>query len=312
MTLALRQTADATLAAPVVAPHRGVLWAALTVLIWAAYPAVTRLGVTQTLAAGDLFALRFGISGLLFLPYLAWHAPALPGGAWVKGIGLALSQGTLAGLVIVGLEFAPARHASALTQGVIPAWLLIVGAVFLGHGFGRRSAWAVTLIAAGAAALVIGGFALDAQVLRGDVLFLLASLFACGYILQARRYRLPPAAAAAFVAVYTAIGFLPWYFLSGGPSFGAASWGELALQTVYQGVLIGCVSFIALNRAIAGIGALRTSAFISAVPVLTALIAIPVLGEYPSPVDAAALVLITLGVLIASREPRKEDASPAP
>jgi drug/metabolite transporter (DMT)-like permease len=311
MTLALRQTADATLAAPVTA-NRGLLWAALTVLIWAAYPAVTRLGVTQTLSAGDLFALRFGISALLFLPYLVWRASALPGGAWVKGIGLALCQGTLAGFVIVGLEFAPARHASALTQGVIPAWLLIVGAVFLGHGFGRRSAWAVTLIAAGAAALVIGGFGLDAQVLRGDVLFLLASLFACGYILQARRYRLPPAAAAAFVAVYTAIGFLPWYFLSGGPSFGAASWAELGLQTVYQGVLIGCISFIALNRAIAGIGALRTSAFISAVPVLTAIIAVPVLGEYPSFVDCAALALITLGVVLASGVPRKEDASPAP
>jgi drug/metabolite transporter (DMT)-like permease len=314
MSVAIRQAAGATggsLAAGV-AWHRGVLWAALTVVIWAAYPAVTRLSVTRTLGPEDLFALRFGISALLFLPYLVWRASALPGGAWVKGIGLALCQGTLAGLVIVGLEWAPASHASALVQGVIPAWLLIVGALFLGHRFGRRSAWVVTLIAAGVAALVIGSSALDEQVLRGDSLFLLASLLACGYILQARHYRLPPAAAAAFVAVYSAIGFLPWYFLSGAHSFADASAAELALQTVYQGVLIGCVSFIALNRAIAGLGCIRTGAFLSAVPVLTAIIAIPVLGEYPSLVDCAALVLITLGVGLASREPRKEAASPAP
>lgn len=287
------------------------LWAALTVVIWAAYPAVTRLGVTRTLAPEDLFALRFGISALLFLPYLAWRASALPAGAWVKGIGLALCQGTLAGLVIVGLGWAPASHASALIQGVIPAWLLIVGAVFLGQRFGRRSAWVVTLIAAGVAALVIGSSALNEQVLRSDLLFLLASLLACGYILQTRHYRLPPTATAAFVAVYTAIGFLPWYFLSGAHSFADASASELALQTVYQGVLIGCVSFIALNRAIAGLGCMRTGAFLSAVPVLTAIIAIPVLGEYPSLVDCAALVLITLGVGLASREPQKEAASPA-
>jgi drug/metabolite transporter (DMT)-like permease len=86
----------------------------------------------------------------------------------------------------------------------------------------------------------------------------------------------------------------------------------LVLQTVYQGVLIGCVSFIALNRAIAGLGCIRTGALLSAVPVLTAIIAVPVLGEYPSLVDCAALVLITLGVGLASREPRKEAASPAP
>lgn len=314
MSVAIRQAAGATggsLAAGV-AWQRGALWAALTVVIWAAYPAVTRLGVTRTLAPEDLFALRFGISALLLVPYLAWRASALPGGAWVKGIGLALCQGTLAGLAIVGLELAPARHASALIQGVIPAWLLIFGAVFLGQRFGRRSAWVVTLIAAGVAALVIGSSALDEQVLRGDFMFLLASLLACGYILQTRHYRLPPTATAAFVAVYCAIGFLPWYFLSGAHSLAQASAAELALQTVYQGVLIGCVSFIALNRAIAGLGCMRTGAFLSAVPVLSAIIAIPVLGEYPSLVDCAALVLITLGVGLASREPQKEAASSAP
>jgi drug/metabolite transporter (DMT)-like permease len=112
------------------------------------------------------------------------------------------------------------------------------------------------------------------------------------------------------VAVYSAIAFLPWYFLSGAHSFARASAGELALQTVYQGVLIGCVSFVALNRAIAGLGCVRTSAFISAVPILTAIIAVPVLGEYPSIVDCVALVLITLGVAAASRAPEKEVASP--
>ena len=114
---------------------------------------------------------------------------------------------------------------------------------------------------------------------------------------------------AAFVAVYSAIGFLPWYFLSGAHLFAQAPAAELVLQMVYQGVLIGCVSFIALNRAIAGLGCIRTGAFLSAVPVLTAIIAIPVLGEYPSPVDCAALVLITIGVGLTSREPQKEAAS---
>src|SRR5262249_41424779 len=195
----------------------------------------------------------------------------------------------------------PASHASALVQGVIPAWVLIVGAVFLGRSFRTGSACAVALIAAGVAAFVLGsGAALDFEVLQGDLMFLLASLLACGYVLQARHFRLPATAAAAFVAVYSAIAFLPWYFLSAGNPFIRASSAELALQGLYQGVLVGFVSFIALNRAIAVLGSGKTSAFISAVPVLTAIIGIPILGEQPPLVECVALVLITLGVGLAS------------
>jgi drug/metabolite transporter (DMT)-like permease len=185
--------------------------------------------------------------------------------------------------------------------------------VFLGRRFRRRSAWGVALIAAGVTALVAGSStAFDGHILRGDLLFLLASLLACGYILQTRHFRLPPTAAAAFVAVYSAIAFLPWYFLSSGDPFARASASELILQTLYQGVLIGFVSFIALNRAIAALGCTKASAFISAVPVLTAIIAIPVLGEQPPLADCAALVLITLGVGLASRVSEKEAPPPAP
>ena len=308
MTLALREPSAAV---TTVGPLRGVLWAALTVIIWAAYPAVTRLSVTQTLSPEDLFALRFGISAALFVPCLVRCAAALPGDAWIKGIGLALCQGTLAALLISGLALAPASHASALVQGVIPAWVLIVGAVFLGRRFGPGGACGVALIAAGAAAFVLGsGAAFDGEVLQGNLMFLLASLLASGYVLQARHFRLPATAAAAFVAVYSAIAFLPWYFLSAGNPFPRVSSAELALQGLYQGVLVGFVSFIALNRAIAVLGCAKTSAFLSAVPVLTAIVAIPILGEQPPLAECVALVLITLGVGLASRVP--EDARPIP
>jgi len=82
MSLAIRHSAGATggpfAATTALSPYHGALWAALTMVIWAGYPVVTRLSVTQTLSPEDLFALRFGISALLFLPYLAWRAAALP------------------------------------------------------------------------------------------------------------------------------------------------------------------------------------------------------------------------------------------
>jgi drug/metabolite transporter (DMT)-like permease len=293
----------ASLVAAANRPRSGVAWAAITVLIWAGYPVVTRLSVTTTLQPEDLFALRFGVSAALFAPYLARHAAVLQRDVWSKGVGLAACQGTLAAFFIIGLQFAPASHASALVQGVIPAWLLVLGAVLYGSRM-HNNASGVVLIVLGAALLVAdSSIAFSRQTLFGDLLFLLAALLAAGYIAQMHHFRIPPTAGAALVAIYSALVFLPWYALFGSGAFADASWSELALQTVYQGVLVGYVSFITLNRAIAALGGTRTSALISLVPVLTALIAIPVLGERPSILDCLAIVLVTAGVAFVSRTP---------
>lgn len=284
--------------------QQGIFWAVLTALIWAAYPVVTRVSVTQSLDPADLFALRFGISALLFAPYLVLRAAALPRNAWLHGVGLALCQGTLAGLVIAGLQFAPASHASALVQGIIPAWML-VGVLAAGQTFHRRSKRGLLLVSAGALALVASAAATaDSRAVHADLMFLLASLLGAGYVLQTRRYGLPATAAAAFVAVYSAIGFLPWYVASRSDLVGHLARVpafEIGLQALYQGVLVGVVSFIALNRAIASLGSMKVSAFISGVPILTAILGVPILGEAPSPTEYGALALITLGAFLVGR-----------
>ena len=65
-------------------------------------------------------------------------------------------------------------------------------------------------------------------------------------------------------------------------------------------VLIGCIAFIALNHAIAKLGAERSSAMVALVPVLTASLALVFLGEIPSPAEIAAFLAISMGVSIAA------------
>src|SRR5262245_28184630 len=175
----------ALLIAAAARPLSGTAWAAVVILIWAGYPAVTRLSVTRTLQPEDLFALRFGISAALFLPYLVRSAAVLSGGIWTKGIGLTACQGTVAGLVIGGLQCSPARHASALVQGVMPVCVLLLGALFCNQSLRRPSTAAIVLIALGAALLVGGGqVGFSRQTLVGDLLFLVAAFLAGGYVLQ--------------------------------------------------------------------------------------------------------------------------------
>ena len=49
---------------------RGVLYGLSAVCIWAAFIVVSRLGVRTSLTPLDVAAIRFGVAGVLLLPYL--------------------------------------------------------------------------------------------------------------------------------------------------------------------------------------------------------------------------------------------------
>jgi drug/metabolite transporter (DMT)-like permease len=65
-------------------------------------------------------------------------------------------------------------------------------------------------------------------------------------------------------------------------------------------VLVTIVSLVLYGRAVAILGALGGAAFGTLVPALSALIAIPLLGEWPSSSDWVGIFLVSFGVYFAS------------
>jgi drug/metabolite transporter (DMT)-like permease len=51
------------------------------------------------------------------------------------------------------------------------------------------------------------------------------------------------------------------------------------------------------------LGASNAAAFVALTPAMTALMAIPILGEWPSAVDCMAIALISIGVYVVSGGP---------
>ena len=49
---------------------RGALYGLSAVCIWAAFIVVSRLGIRTSLTPWDVAAIRFGVAGVLLLPYL--------------------------------------------------------------------------------------------------------------------------------------------------------------------------------------------------------------------------------------------------
>jgi drug/metabolite transporter (DMT)-like permease len=290
----------------------GYCAAVVAVLIWASYPVATRAAVIGSFAPHDLVTLRFGVGALLLLPYLLLHFRAIGRGAWLQGVPLTLFQGAgMAALAICGMQLAPASHAAALGPGVSPAWVALLGFLIFAKRPSRRAV-------AGAALCVIGVLLLafwtaserNAAVLAGDAMFLAASALGALYVLQLRNWGISAVHGAAIVSLYSALVVVPYYLWSAPVTLRQVATGELLWQILWQGVLIGCVALIALNHAIARLGAERSSALVALVPVLTAVLALVFLGEVPSAAEVAAFIAISAGVTIGAasgkRAPRQE------
>jgi drug/metabolite transporter (DMT)-like permease len=286
----------------------GYVSAAVAVLIWATYPVATRAGVTGSFAAQELVALRFGIGALLFLPYLLMHFRTIGRDAWMQGVPLTLFQGAgMGALVICGLQFAPANHAAALGPGVSPAWVAVLGFLIFARRPSVRGTVGAVLCAVGVLALAWwSAKERSATVLTGDAMFLGASALGALYVLQLRKWGVSAIQGAAIVSFYSALVVVPWHLLSAAEPLRRVPPSDLLWQILWQGILIGCVALIALNHAIARLGAERSTAMVAFVPVLSATVALVFLGEVPSIAEITAFVAISAGVSIGALSPRLE------
>ena len=98
--------------------------------------------------------------------------------------------------------------------------------------------------------------------------------------------------------------YVPVYLLVAGASLAKAPWGDIALQAFVQGVLTAVISLVFYGRAVSILGASSGAAFAALCPAMTAVMAIPILGEWPSALDWAAIVSISAGVYVLSGGPR--------
>lgn len=282
----------------------GIVCALTSVLLFSSFTLVSRFGFSSSLAPADVAALRFGFGGLVLLPVLLRYglarvrwgdAAALAG---LGGLGFAL-------LAYGGFALAPAAHGAVLLHGTVPLFTFAIMSVTLRQRSTRHQIAGIALIGGGIALMAYDSVAgASLRQLTGDGLLLLASLFWSGYGVVTKRLDLPPAQSAAIVAVFSMCCFLPVYALLPGKALFAVSTRELLLQVIVQGILIGAISIFVYTRAVASIGPTRTAFFTAAVPCVTTLSAVPLLGEIPTRAGAMGVCLVTLGMIIAVRQAR--------
>jgi drug/metabolite transporter (DMT)-like permease len=235
---------------------------------------------------------------VLILPYALNRLSRSIAYGWPALALLVLGGGFPYGLAAVwGLNFAPAAHGGALIAGTIPTFTALFGVAILGQRLTHRQLVGLALTVTGACA--IGGVGLFDKIgtqTIGHALFLLGAILWALYTVTLRRFGVRPLDATAVVCVCSALIYVPVYPILLGSRIDAAPWFEILFQGFYQGVLAGIVFFIAYNRAVELLGSARAAVFLAMVLVLTALMAGPVLGEYPNTLEILGILAATTGV----------------
>ncbi|HEX2553678.1 MAG TPA: DMT family transporter [Microvirga sp.] len=272
-----------------------------TVVIWALWMVGTRHAVTHDLPPSAIGILRFGVPALVLAPFW-WRTGLVPRRLPpLVALGLLGSGAPFFLIVATGMRFAPAADVGPLLPGTMPLFVALIGLVLFGERLGRWRLLGFGLIALGIASIAGRGL-LDSAggAWRGHAL-LLAGAFLWGLYTHAyRRSGLSPAEGAALVGVWSVILLAPF----GAPALAAALAqglaGAVVVQALLQGALSGVAAIVLYGFAIDRLGASRAAAVSPLGPVLAALLAIPVLGEWPDAAAVFGLAAATLGVVLAS------------
>jgi drug/metabolite transporter (DMT)-like permease len=282
----------------------GLGWGLLAAAIWAVYSVLARLGVTAGLSPADMSLLRFAPGALLTLPLMwRWGWRDLAGIGWRRGLILTLLAGPgFALLFMTGFSLAPLAHGAVIA----PSGQMLAG-MGLSAWLGQQRLSRESLIGAGFVLLglfFMGGDSLlhgeSRATLLGDLLFAVAGFCWGTFGTLSRRWQVDPLRVTVVVLVLSFLLFTPPYLVLADLSrLTQAGAGMLTLQVLAQGLGAGLVAMLAYSRAAALLGAGRAAFFGAMVPGAASLLAIPILGEVPSTLQALGIVSVVVGLLIA-------------
>ena len=297
--MTVRELTEAT--SPLVR-HRltiGVLAGAVTVLIWALWIVTTRQAAAVHIPPVWLGIIRFSVPAVALAPFW-WRVGLLPRGVDPRLVAIMVAGAGAPFFVLVatGMHYASAAESGVLLGGTMPLFAAVFSAFIDRERFGASRLAGFALVVAAMAA--IGGAALVMGQGPGRLLVVLGAAFWAGYTLAFRRSGLSAMPAAGIVAAWSTLALLPFAVAEGPAALLAASPAILLGQVISQGVLSGIVALTCYGAAVRSLGASRAALLAALPPALAALLAVPILGEVPTPPTVVGVGLAVVGVALGS------------
>ena len=286
--------------------NRGsIIWggvaAICVVFFWSGWHVISRFGVTNHLTVYDLTGLRHGIGAVVALPYIIWSRAWRGLTPW-RTVVLTLTAGApYALLSYFGFVYAPAAHGGVFMNGCLPIFTTIFAWIWIGQRSRFSQIVGLGIILTGVILVGYEGFVSSGGGMTwlGDFLFLAAIALFAVFMIANRVWSLSPGHVIFSTTIVSAVVYIPIWLLWLDSNLAVAPGSEILLQGAYQGLVPSIVGISCLNIAIRHIGPRATSVFLSSVPVVAALAAIPVLNELPGLPAWIGMIAVTVGILLA-------------
>lgn len=272
-------------------------------VIWGSYLAMAKAGVSAGLAPSDIAFIRYGVAGIIMLPWLVANGLRTCGGVgWKRAIVLSLLVGPLFILIGVGgYRFAPLAHGAVMQPAALTILSIILAALMLKERPTPARLVGVAGMLSGLAIIagpgLLKGGALTAI---GDSMFIVAGGMWAVFTLLTGLWKVAPLPATAAVSVLSAAVYAPAYVaIEGVDRLTHAAPSMIVAQILVQGVLSGVVAVIAFTKAVALIGTARAAVFPALVPAIAILLGVPIAGEIPTVLQLAGVGVVTVALLVA-------------
>lgn len=273
----------------------GLGWAIVAITVWSGSLVMLRLGVTTSLNAYDLTALRFGVAALILAPVAMRRGTGTDRLGLVGPIAMVVAFGApYVLLMALAMKTSPAAAAGALNPGVMAIVSVILGRMVLGDRIGGVRFAGLAVTATGIALFTRAGGA----VTTGHLILVGTGIMWAGYALIVRRAAVPALNAAAIVAVGSAVFYLPVYVAALPKQILAAPLADILVQAGFQGVLVSVVAIYAFNRSAELLGPVAGATLPALIPVVTLGLGIAVLGETAGAGEVVAALLVTMGLVL--------------
>jgi drug/metabolite transporter (DMT)-like permease len=284
---------------------KGIAVGLVAASIGALYTVFARWGMAHGLSSPDLTVLRFGVAGILMLPVMvvAWRRDVTQFTTrWRVWVLVALLAGTPFGLLMFGaLQFAPPSHAAVFPFTAMSVMGMVLGAVVLGDRMTLRRIAGIAVVLTGL--VLVSGVEASSLTLRasiGDAMFLAAGTLWAGFGIVLRKHRLDPLLATAVISISALFTYVPAYFwFTGGQGLVLAAPFVFWTEVLVQGVIAGAGTLYTYSKMVSLLGPSRAAVFPALAPGLAALMAWPVLGHVPAPMETMGLVLVMTGLIVA-------------
>ncbi len=277
----------------------GVIAAVVTVLIWSLWIVTTRQAATVHLPVAWLGIIRFAFPAVVLAP-VWWRLGLLPRGVPVRLMAMMVAGAGAPFFVLVatGMHFASAAESGVLLGGTMPLFAALFSVVFERERFSASRLFGFALVAIAMAA--IGGVAVVHGQGPGRWLVVLGAALWAVYTHAYHRSGLAALPAAGIIAAWSTIILVPFAVADGTAALLAVGPGVLAGEVLSQGLGSGVVALACYGTAVRVLGSSRAALLAALPPAVAGLIAIPMLGEVPSPLALAGVVLVAAGVALAT------------